>query len=153
MGPRYPDSRFSQRRFRTLFVLLESPNAPASPQHEAKVAAFAANFGPYFDRATGGRGSTVATLPVTPSAAFTTSTAGPRTIQFHDTSATSADYPTSWNWSFGDGLTSTAQHPRHTWAAPGRYPVTLEVRNSRGTSTTTTTVDVTAAGRTRAVRH
>lgn len=31
----------------------------------------------------------------------------------------------SWLWDFGDGSGSAAQHPTHTFAAPGRYVVTL----------------------------
>jgi len=40
-------------------------------------------------------------------------------IQFRDLSV--ATYPpvVSWNWSFGDGNTSTAQNPAHVYARPG----------------------------------
>jgi hypothetical protein len=31
----------------------------------------------------------------------------------------------SWIWDFGDGETSTARRPSHTYASPGRYTVTL----------------------------
>ena len=31
----------------------------------------------------------------------------------------------SWYWDFGDGLTSTATHPTHQYANPGKYDVTL----------------------------
>jgi hypothetical protein len=31
----------------------------------------------------------------------------------------------SWTWQFGDGETSTARNPSHTYAAPGTYTVTL----------------------------
>ncbi len=34
---------------------------------------------------------------------------------------------TSFNWSFGDGNTSTAIAPTHTYAAPGTYDVSLQV--------------------------
>ncbi|MGB3548232.1 MAG: PKD domain-containing protein [Saprospiraceae bacterium] len=33
----------------------------------------------------------------------------------------------SWYWEFGDGGTATAQHPSHTYLAPGIYNVTLTV--------------------------
>lgn len=151
MGQRWPAAEFSQRRFRTLFVLLESPEAPASQEQVAKTAAFARNFEWYMDRATGGRASTTAALPVRPTASFTNTVVSSRLVQFRDTSA---DYPTSWSWSFGDGATSTEQHPRHTYASSGRYTVTLQVRNSRGTSTRTMEIEVGAGqGRRRAVRH
>ncbi len=35
----------------------------------------------------------------------------------------------SWSWDFGDGATSTARNPRHLYAAPGTYEVTLTVTN------------------------
>jgi beta propeller repeat protein len=38
--------------------------------------------------------------------------------------------PTSWLWDFGDGGTSTAQHPSHTYTSPGTYAVTLTVANA-----------------------
>ena len=34
-----------------------------------------------------------------------------------------------WHWDFGDGNTSTAQHPIHDYAAPGTYIVILTVKN------------------------
>ncbi|MEQ1798761.1 MAG: PKD domain-containing protein [Lacibacter sp.] len=37
--------------------------------------------------------------------------------------------PLTWNWDFGDGNTSTAQNPSHTYAALGTYFVTLTVTN------------------------
>lgn len=33
----------------------------------------------------------------------------------------------SWQWDFGDGSTSTLQHPNHSYAAPGTYWVSLTV--------------------------
>lgn len=41
---------------------------------------------------------------------------------------------TSWNWTFGDGATSTEQHPIHAYARPGSYVVILEVTGPAGTS-------------------
>lgn len=37
----------------------------------------------------------------------------------------------SWEWNFGDGNTSTQQHPVHTYASVGNFTVTLVVRNSQ----------------------
>ena len=34
-----------------------------------------------------------------------------------------------WNWDFGDGTTSTLQHPTHTYSSVGTYTVTLKVKN------------------------
>jgi len=42
----------------------------------------------------------------------------------------------SWNWSFGDGNSSTQQHPTHTYASPGVYNVQLLVGDVDGCSKT-----------------
>jgi len=44
----------------------------------------------------------------------------------------------SYAWSFGDGATSTAANPSHTYAANGKYTVTLTVTTQAGASATTT---------------
>jgi len=41
---------------------------------------------------------------------------------------------TAWKWDFGDGATSTEQHPQHTYAKAGNYVVVLEVTGPDGTS-------------------
>lgn len=41
---------------------------------------------------------------------------------------------TSWTWDFGDGTTSTEQHPLHTYARSGRYIVTLNIEGPDGKS-------------------
>ena len=41
---------------------------------------------------------------------------------------------TGWLWDFGDGTTSSAQHPTHTYTTPGTYTVTLTVFGEGGTS-------------------
>ena len=45
-----------------------------------------------------------------------------QSVQFTDTSMGS---PTSWQWDFGDGSTSTAQNPSHSYAKKGFYRVIL----------------------------
>ncbi len=45
----------------------------------------------------------------------------------------SAKEPTSWHWDFGDGMTSTEEHPLHTYLTPGTYEVCLWVENRFGT--------------------
>ena len=73
-------------------------------------------------------------LPPTPPpvADFTSDvTSGPAdlSVQFTDLSTES---PTSWNWDFGDGGTSTEQNPQHTYDTGGIYPVKLTVVNAGG---------------------
>lgn len=72
-----------------------------------------------------------------PVAAFTatpTSGTAPLTVSFTDQSANS---PTSWQWNFGDGGTSTQQNPTHTYHNSGTYTVSLTTTNSVGSNTKT----------------
>lgn len=41
-----------------------------------------------------------------------------------------------WNWDFGDGQTSDAQNPVHTYERVGLYPVTLTVTRANGKAVT-----------------
>ncbi|MGA9188888.1 MAG: PKD domain-containing protein [Methanosarcina sp.] len=45
--------------------------------------------------------------------------------------------PTAWNWSFGDGASSTTKSPKHTYSAAGNYTVKLTASNAAGGSTKT----------------
>ncbi len=77
--------------------------------------------------------------PVSLVANFTANiTAGlaPLSVQFTDTST---GEPTSWTWTFGDGNTSTVQHPIHTYAAPGIYTVSLTITTAGASATETKT--------------
>jgi PKD repeat protein len=56
----------------------------------------------------------------------------PFTVTFTDLSTGN---PTSWQWDFGDGTTSTEQNPTHVYEREGAYDVTLTVSNSYGTDT------------------
>lgn len=60
----------------------------------------------------------------------------PLTVTFTNTST--GDYADNL-WSLGDGVTSTQQHPTHTYTAPGAYTVTLTVSGPGGTDTLTRT--------------
>lgn len=51
--------------------------------------------------------------------------------------------PTQWDWTFGDGGTSTAQNPTHTYTVPGTYTVTLTATNANGSDLATYTNYVT----------
>lgn len=80
--------------------------------------------------------------PVAGFSASPTAGTAPLAVQFRDTSTGS---PTSWHWSFGDGSTSTAQHPAHRYRDEGSYTVSLTVRNSAGSDTVVRTRIVRAA--------
>jgi gliding motility-associated-like protein len=48
---------------------------------------------------------------------------------------------TNWLWDFGDGTTSTQQHPAHSYTQPGRYTVKLRILDAAGCSDTITKAD------------
>src|SRR5690606_40112111 len=58
----------------------------------------------------------------------------------------SSENPTSWEWDFGDGNTSTDQNPVHTYAAANTYTVCLIASNVNGQGTQACQ-DVTVIGR------
>jgi PKD repeat protein len=95
----------------------------------------------------GGSSSANATISVKaglPVASFTAnppSGPAPLAVQFTDTSTGN---PTSWSWTFGDGTSSTAQNPSHTYNGSGTYGVSLTVTNSGGSSNATGSIVVSA---------
>jgi len=54
-----------------------------------------------------------------------------RLVAFKDLSTGTV---TGWKWDFGDGATSTEQHPQHSYAKPGNYVVVLDITGPEGTS-------------------
>jgi gliding motility-associated-like protein len=50
--------------------------------------------------------------------------------EFTDTSTDDDGTVNGWSWNFGDGNTSTAQNPSHTYDGPGTYTVTLQATTS-----------------------
>jgi len=89
----------------------------------------------------GSRTITVASMSVL-AASFTYSPSLPTTAQAVQFTDTSAGSPTSWQWNFGDGTTSAAQNPSHTYATAGSKNVTLTVTGSAGSDTSARTVTV-----------
>lgn len=65
-----------------------------------------------------------------PNAAFNFTISG-KTVVFNNTST----FATSYLWNFGDGNTSTATSPTHTYADEGLYTVSLTATNNIGTKT------------------
>jgi PKD repeat protein len=75
--------------------------------------------------------------PASPTADFSASpTSGnaPLAVSFSDSSTGN---PTDWSWDFGDGSTSTARNPSHTYTTPGSYTVSLTASNLTGSDTET----------------
>ena len=82
--------------------------------------------------------------PVTDFYADVTSGTAPLTVKFTDTST---NIPTSYNWNFGDGSTSTSQNPIHKYASPGTYTVTESTSNYYGSNTMTKKSYITVGNR------
>ena len=76
-------------------------------------------------------------------AAAPTTGAAPLTVQFADRSTGG---PQSWSWDFGDGATSSARNPVHTYTSPGTYTVRLTVATTTGRSTGVRTGLITVTG-------
>ena len=74
------------------------------------------------------------TLPVAAFSGAPTSGNAPLPVSFSDQSTGS---PTTWSWDFGDGNSSTAQNPTHTYDTPGAYSVVLSVTNPQGSDSLT----------------
>jgi PKD repeat protein len=72
--------------------------------------------------------------PVANFAGDPTSGVVPLAVNFTDLSTGN---PTSWSWDFGDGGTSTAQNPSHTYTLAGSYTVSLTATNGYGSGTET----------------
>ncbi len=72
------------------------------------------------------------TAPVANFEASPTEGVLPLSVNFTDLSTGDI---TTWAWEFGDGVTSTMQHPDHTYLTDGLYTVTLTVSGPGGTNT------------------
>lgn len=83
------------------------------------------------EHVTGGR------APLAQAAANRTSGLGPLTVAFSSAGTSDPDGDAlSYAWTFGDGATSTAADPSHTYTANGQYTATLEVTDPSGKSAT-----------------
>ena len=91
--------------------------------------------------------STTATVFVenSPTVAFNSiniAACAPLCSQFSDLSTVVSGTISNWNWSFGDGYSSTSQNPSHCFDNSGLYDVSLTVTSSNGCSKTYTNLDM-----------
>ena len=75
-------------------------------------------------------------LPVADFTGTPTTGDAPLTVNFTDQTTNG---PTSWNWDFGDGGTSTVQNPVHQYTVSGSFTVKLTATNDCGSGTETKT--------------
>ena len=77
-----------------------------------------------------------------PTASFTFNpTSGPAPLQVAFADA-STGVITGWSWDFGDGTSSAARNPSHTYDVPGTYNATLTVTGPGGSDSASTSIDV-----------
>ncbi|MGX1494637.1 PQQ-dependent sugar dehydrogenase [Streptomyces tendae] len=83
------------------------------------------------EHVTGGR------APLAQAKANVTSGKAPLAVSFSSAGSSDPDGDTlSYAWTFGDGATSTAANPSHTYSAEGQYTATLKVTDPGGKSAT-----------------
>ncbi|MBZ9611005.1 S8 family serine peptidase [Rheinheimera maricola] len=83
--------------------------------------------------------------PIAPTADFSYVSSG-LNVNFTDLSTDPDDDISIWSWQFGDGNTSSAAAPQHSYTAAGTYQVSLMVTDSTGlTDTLVQAVSVTAS--------
>ena len=70
---------------------------------------------------------------IAPTAAFQWWSEG-NTVEFNDASTKGSLEISSWNWDFGNGETSSEQHPNYTYLVITNYTVTLKVTDAEGNS-------------------
>jgi len=99
-----------------------------------------AKFNAYVTKYWGGGGSTGGT----PTANFGYTTSG-LTANFTDSSTDTGGTISSYAWTFGDGGTSTATSPSHTYAAAGTYSVTETVTDGVSGKSSSKSASVTVA--------
>ncbi|MFF9144860.1 carbohydrate-binding protein [Streptomyces sp. NPDC014861] len=90
--------------------------------------------------------------PTAQAGADVTSGAAPLSVAFSSAGSADPDGDAlSYAWTFGDGATSTAAHPSHTYTGDGQYTATLKVTDATG-KTATASVRITVGNTAPTVR-
>jgi len=63
----------------------------------------------------------------------------PLSVNFSDLSTGS---PTSWEWNFGNGNRSILQNPSAIYANPGKYNVTLKIKDASGSNSSISNITI-----------
>ena len=71
-------------------------------------------------------------IPISPSAGFSWVRTGDKTVDFSDLTSDTDDVISSYEWDFGDGMTSNEKSPSHQYDDYGDYQVTLTVETDYG---------------------
>jgi PKD repeat protein len=88
-----------------------------------------------------GSDTVVVVILTTPTAAFSSNSAGLATTFNNSSTGSSLTY----NWTFGDGYSSSLMNPVHTYSSPGTYTVCLYATNACTTDSICQTVTVSCA--------
>jgi uncharacterized repeat protein (TIGR03803 family) len=82
-----------------------------------------------------GLGAIYVSLPYINADATPQSGQAPLTVQFSSPGQDNGGFTvTNWSWTFGDGTTSTAQNPAHTYINPGTYSPSLVAYSTHSSS-------------------
>lgn len=85
---------------------------------------------------------TVQKSPVIEFTSSVISGCSPVEVKFTDATDPQSGTSKSWLWDFGDGNTSTEQHPTHTYTGAGNYHVSLVATNTENCSSNLTKQDL-----------
>ncbi len=66
----------------------------------------------------------------------------PMLVQFRDSSSSFNVKILSWFWDFGDGTSSVLKNPQHQYLKPGKYSITLTIKDSLGCTETRKFLDL-----------
>lgn len=83
---------------------------------------------------------------ILPTASFSYAIEANNVVTFTDSSSDSDGSIVQWIWNFGDGQSSSANNPVHTFVANGTYSVTLTVRDDGNGTDLSDTAMVTVSG-------